>query len=92
MPAPVRTQQERYYSSSLACASSEVSAVEDDQQAINFDGPTGDLFVFPKDIGSSLTGKTASIHRTFGPRANSEAMLTCGYVAMFISISTSAVP
>jgi len=44
----------------------------------NGDGPTGDLFASHKEIGPSLVGKTASINRTFGPRANSEAMLTCG--------------
>ena len=47
-------------------------AFEDD------DGPVGDLFRAHKEIGPSLIGQTASIRRTFGPRSNAQALLTCG--------------
>jgi hypothetical protein len=49
--------------------------------AVSFEdegGPMGDLFQINKDIGPSLIGQTASIRRTFGPRANAQALLTCG--------------
>jgi hypothetical protein len=51
-------------------------AFEDD------DGPVGDLFRGNKEIGSSLIGQTASIRRTFGPRSNAQALLTCGGEAL----------
>ncbi|GKY98510.1 hypothetical protein MPSEU_000808100 [Mayamaea pseudoterrestris] len=47
-------------------------AFEDD------DGPVGELFQANKEIGPSLIGQTASIRRTFGPRSNAQALLTCG--------------
>jgi hypothetical protein len=45
------------------------------------DEPFGDLFD-ASDIGPHLIGKTAMIRRSFGPRSNAQAMLTCGGEAL----------
>jgi acyl dehydratase len=42
------------------------------------DEPFGDLWDSPKGIRPDLIGKTVTIRRTFGPRSNGQAMLTCG--------------
>jgi len=39
-------------------------------------GPVGDLFGSP--VGPGLVGRSSSIRRSFGPRSNAQAMLTCG--------------
>jgi len=39
-------------------------------------GPTGELLQHPASL--SLLHKSSSIRRTFGPRSNAQAMLTCG--------------
>jgi hypothetical protein len=46
------------------------------------DEPFGDLWDAPKGIGPDLIGKKAKIRRTFGPRSNAQAMLTCGGEAL----------
>jgi acyl dehydratase len=46
------------------------------------DEPFGDLFDAPKGIRPDLIGKIAKIRRTFGPRSNAQAMLTCGGEAL----------
>lgn len=46
------------------------------------DEPFGDLWESPKGIRPDLIGKTAMIRRTFGPRSNAQAMLTCGGEAL----------
>jgi len=61
-------------------SSSSIPAAADDED--DDDGPTGDLLVFPKDIGPSLVSKRASIKRSFGPRSNAAALLTCGGEAL----------
>jgi len=43
-------------------------------------GPKGDLF--HSTIDDTLLNKTASIRRTFTPRSNAQAMLTCGGEAL----------
>jgi acyl dehydratase len=46
------------------------------------DEPFGDLWDSPKGIRPDLIGKTVMIRRTFGPRSNAQAMLTCGGEAL----------
>jgi hypothetical protein len=48
----------------------------------NYDGPTGELFESRAQLGLGLVGQTGSIHRTFGPRDNSEAILATGGEAL----------
>lgn len=43
--------------------------------------PIGDLLK-AKEVGPSLVGLTAQVKRTFGPRDNAQAMLTCGGEAL----------
>jgi hypothetical protein len=69
----VRNQQRQEDNSSNTSASASASTG---------DGPRGELFVFDKQIGPTLVGKAGWIRRTFGPRSNAEAMLTCGGEAL----------
>jgi acyl dehydratase len=46
------------------------------------DEPFGDLWDSPKGIRPDLIGKSVTIRRTFGPRSNGQAMLTCGGEAL----------
>lgn len=47
------------------------------------DGPIGALFAAgAKDVGLSLIGQSGTVRRTFGPRSNADAMLTCGGEAL----------
>lgn len=62
--------------SSLSTSSPSSSFVVDDDDDDLDDGPWGDLF--GAEVGYGLVGKRAWIHRSFGARANSDAMLTCG--------------
>lgn len=45
-------------------------------------GPFGDLFLTQIDLGAELIGKTGCIHRTFGPRDNSDTILATGGEAL----------
>lgn len=55
---------------------SSASAVPTQEADIEEGGPKGDLF--HSTIDNTLLNKTASIRRTFSPRSNAQAMLTCG--------------
>jgi hypothetical protein len=66
----VRDQQQEENSSNTSASASSA------------DGPRGELFAFDKQIGPTLVGKAGWIRRTFGPRSNAEAMLTCGGEAL----------
>jgi len=59
----------RHFSSESALPSQEVDNIDEE-------GAKGDLF--RSSIDDTLLNKTASIKRTFGPRSNAQAMLTCG--------------
>mmetsp|Transcript_4689 Transcript_4689/g.10534 ORF Transcript_4689/g.10534 Transcript_4689/m.10534 type:complete len:273 (+) Transcript_4689:137-955(+) len=61
----------RFQSSSSAAATTNN---DDDNHDVG--PPWGDLF--HAEISPSLVGKMAWIHRTFDPRSNAQAMLTCG--------------
>ena len=61
----------RYQSLTTAAAASE-PIVQDNENT----GPWGDLF--GAEVGPDLVGKKAWIHRSFGARSNTDAMLTCG--------------
>lgn len=61
--------------SSICFSTSSEATVE---PALDVDGPSGSLFEPSCPVGTDLINKSASIRRTFGPRANSEAMLICG--------------
>lgn len=45
-------------------------------------GPFGDLFISRIKLGDGLVGQCGSIHRTFGPRDNSTAILATGGEAL----------
>jgi hypothetical protein len=54
------------------------SSIDDSNSHTNPSGPSGGLFSRERKIGPSMVGLTASLHRTFGPRDNADALLTCG--------------
>lgn len=94
---PERSRQQHYqpkfFSTTSASAASAAAATDHSVSSENRnqettttgsgdDGPRGELFASDREIGPSLVGKAGWVRRTFGPRSNAEAMLTCGGEAL----------
>jgi acyl dehydratase len=61
---------------SLSSSAAPIPSTNDENE------PFGELWESPKGIRPDLIGKAAMIRRTFGPRSNGQAMLTCGGEAL----------
>jgi hypothetical protein len=79
-PGPTQTIRSSLSTNTSTTANTDTDAAIDDTK--DEYAPAGDLFDPAKEIGPNLTGQTASIQRSFGPRSNSQAMLACGGEAL----------